>query len=130
MMLSPAFGRFGRTVLALESRCPAHIPIDRWQECIEDGRRFLAKWGEQAESLGWTSAGLHTPLEQPHPSYNRLSRYDATGLCWLLQCREVVALTADTAAIENQTGNITTYRRFHKPALGLGGDSLDDFEEM
>ena len=47
-------------------------------------------------------------------------------LDWL-QGRPVVALTADTAAIENpETGSITTYRRFDKPALGPLGDSLDD----
>jgi hypothetical protein len=31
-------------------------------------RRFLAKWGEQAEALGWTARdlfGLHEPLAQP-----------------------------------------------------------------
>jgi hypothetical protein len=86
--------RFCRTFTALEARCPDHVPIDRWQECIEDGRRFLGTWGAQAESLGWTSAdlfGLHTPPERPHPSYRRLSRYDATGLVWLLDGRPVVA---------------------------------------
>src|SRR5262249_44217882 len=39
-----------------------------------------------------------------HPSYRRLSRYDETGLIWLLQGRPVVMLTAATAAIENPTG--------------------------
>jgi hypothetical protein len=123
------FGRFGRTFSVLETRCPDYVPLDRWQQCVEDGRRFLAKWGGQAEALGWSSAdlfGLHTPPEQPHPSYRRLSRYDCTGLCWLLDGRPVVALTEATAAIENPTGSITVYRRFNKPALGPGGDSLDD----
>jgi len=68
------------------------------------------------------------PQLKPHPCYNRLSRYDCTGLVWLLQGRPVVALTADTAAIENATGSITTYRKHHKPALGPLGDSLDDFK--
>ena len=45
----------------------------------------------------------------------------------LLQGRPVVALTADTAAIENPaTGSITTYRKHNKPALGPLGDSLED----
>jgi hypothetical protein len=51
-----------------------------------------------------------------------------TGLLWLLQGREVVALTESTAAIMNATGNVTTYRKHHKPALGPVGDSLDDLE--
>jgi hypothetical protein len=126
------FGRFGRTYTALEQRCPDHVSVMRWQHAVEDGRRFLATWGQQAESLGWTSAdlfGLHTPPDRRRPSYSRLSRYDCTGLVWLLQKREVVALTADSATIRNPiTGNITVYRRHNKPALGPLGDSLDDFE--
>ena len=99
---------------------------------VKDGRRFLASWGEQAEVFNWSSAdlfGLHTPPDKPHPSYRRLSRYDCTGLVWMLQGRPVVALTAETTTIRNShTGTITTYRRFNKPALGPLGDSLDDFK--
>jgi hypothetical protein len=83
--------RFCRTFSNLEFRCPAHVPVARWQRCVEDGRVFLSRWGEQAEALGWTARdlfGLHKPPEQSHPSYNRLSRYDQTGLVWLLQGRE------------------------------------------
>jgi hypothetical protein len=58
-----------------------------------------------------------------------LSRYDATGLCWLLQGREVIALTEATASIRNSnTSNVTVYRKLNKPALGPLGDSLDDLE--
>jgi len=125
----PQAGRYRKVFGILQLRPPDLIPVDRWRQCMRDGSKFLAVWGEQAEALRWTSAdlfGLHTPPEQPHPSYSRLSRYDATGLCWLLQGRPVVALTADTAAIESPTGNITMYRRFNKPALGPLGDRLDD----
>jgi hypothetical protein len=123
--------RFCRTFSTLQSRCPAHIPVARWQQCVEDGRVFLSRWGEQAEVLGWTARdlfGLHKPPEQPHPGYNRLSRYDETGLIWLLQGREVIAMTEVTAAIHNPTGNVTIYRKHNKPALGPVGDSLDDFK--
>jgi hypothetical protein len=124
------FGRFGRTYTALEARCPDFVAIPRWEQAIEDGRRFLATWGSQAEALGWSSAdlfGLHTTPANPHPSYNRLSRYDCAGLCWLLEGREVIALTEATASIRNpKTSTITTYRRFNKPGLGPLGDSLDD----
>src|SRR5262249_39798977 len=83
----PQAQRYRRTFAHLQLKPPALVEVARWRECVADGKRFLAKWGEQAEALGWTSAdlfGLHTPPEQPHPSYRRLSRYDATGLCWLL----------------------------------------------
>jgi hypothetical protein len=125
------FGRFGRTFQALEQRCPAYIELADWQQALEDGRRFLAKWVEQAEALGWTSRelfGLHTPPERPAASYQRLSRYDETGLIWLLQGRPVVALTTDAAAIQTSSGRILTYRKHRKPALGPVGDSLDDFD--
>jgi hypothetical protein len=125
------FGRFGRTFSVLEARCPDHVDVARWQQAVEDGRRFLATWAAPAEALGWDSRdlfGLHTPPEHPHPSYRRLSRYDCTGLVWLLEGRPVVALTEATAAIENPTGSITVYRRFNKPALWPLGDSLDDLQ--
>jgi hypothetical protein len=123
--------RFCRTFAALEARCPDHVPVERWQHAIDDGRVFLARWGDQAEALGWSAKdlfGLQTPPEKPHPSYRRLSRYDETGLIWLLCGREAVALTEATAAIQNPTGAITIYRRHNKPALGPIGDSLDDLE--
>jgi hypothetical protein len=105
--------------------------VARWQAAVEDGRRFLARWGVQAEAFGWTARdlfGLHPSPAKPHPSYTRLSRYDETGLIWLLDGREVVALTEATAAIQNPTGAITVYRRHNKPALGPPGDSLDDLQ--
>jgi hypothetical protein len=112
----PATGlRYRRTFAHLQLKPPDHVPVERWRQCVKDGSRFLAKWGEQAEAMGWTSAdlfGLHTPPAKPHSSYSRLSRYDCTGLVWLLQGREVVALTETTASIRNpNTGNVTVYRK-------------------
>ena len=126
----PATGlRYRRVFAHLQLRPPALIPVERWRQCIEDSKRFLGRWGESAEALGWSSAdlfGLAPVPAKPRPSYQRLSRYDLTGLCWLLQKRGVIALTAATAAIENPTGNITTFRKDNRPALGPLGDSLDD----
>jgi hypothetical protein len=127
----PQAQRYRKTFAALQMKPPALVEVERWRECVADGKRFLAKWGSQAESLGWTSAdlfGLHTPPANPHPRYSRLSRYDCTGLVWLLEGRPVVALTADTATIRNpHTSVVTTYRRFNKPSYGPLGDSLDNF---
>jgi hypothetical protein len=114
----------------LDSRCPDHIEHDRWRQAVEDGGRFLATWGERVQALGWTARdlfGLHQPPTNPAPMYRRLSRYDETGLVWLLEGREVVALTEETAAIRWPGGSVTIYRRNNKPALGPMGDSLDDF---
>ena len=110
-------------------RCPDYIDTADWQQAIVDGRRFLGRWGEQAASLGWTARdlfGLPRIPEKPAPNYPRLSRYDETGLIWLLRGRPVVALSDATAAIEQPTGAVTIYRKNNKPALGPVGDSLDD----
>src|SRR5215831_6749075 len=127
----PATGlRYRRTFAHLQLRPPAYIPEDRWRMAISDGRAFIRQWGEAAQRLAWSSAdlfGLHQPPDNPHPSYRRLSRYGETGLCWLLEGREVIALTATTATIRNPTGNITVFRKNNRPALGPLGDSLDYF---
>jgi hypothetical protein len=123
--------RFSRTFSELERCCPGHVDPGRWQQAVEDGRRFLTEWGEQAEVLGWTPRdlfGLHEVPIDPHPSYRRLSRYDCTGLIWLLQGCSIMALTESTAAIRMSTGSIVTYRKHNKPAYGPLGDSLDDLK--
>ena len=85
--------------------------------------------GKPAASTAPDLFGLHTPPAKPHPSYSRLSRYDCTGLCWLLQGKAVIALTADTATIKNLiSGNVTVFRKSNRPALGPVGDSLDDLK--
>jgi hypothetical protein len=90
------------------------VPAYRWQLCVEDGRRFLGAWGRQAEALGWTAADifrLHEPPPNPHPSYNRLSRLDHTGLAWVIDGRRVTALSSTVAAIETTSGGILKYRK-------------------
>jgi hypothetical protein len=59
----PAAGRYRKTFAFLQLKPPALVPVARWRQCVRDGSKFLARWGEQAEALGWTSAdlfGLHT----------------------------------------------------------------------
>jgi hypothetical protein len=104
-------------------------PFERWQQAIRDAEYFLAKWGQPAQALGWTTVelfGLHPVPARPSLSYRRLSRCDCTGLIWLLQGRPVVALTDTTATISTASNGTVTYRKYHKPALGPLGDSLDD----
>jgi hypothetical protein len=67
----------------------------------------------------------HIP-EKPSRNYRRLSRYDETGLIWLLRGRPVTALSDATAAMEQPAGAVTMYRKHVKPPLGPLGDSLDD----
>jgi hypothetical protein len=78
--------------------------------------------------LGWTACelfGLHAVPVRPAANYSRLSRYDETGLIWLLQGRPVVAMTEETATIQGASSHLV-YRKHNKPALGPLGDSLHD----
>jgi hypothetical protein len=122
---------YARTLGALRSRCPDYVPHPRWGQALADSERFVAEWGPQAQALEWSPRdlwGLHKPPDNPASSYSRLSRYDETGLLWLLQGRQVTALSSNIAAIKSPTtGSITKYRKDKKPALGPLGDSLDDF---
>jgi hypothetical protein len=69
---------------------------------------------------------LHTPPEKPAPNYRRLSRYDETGLIWLLHGRPVIALTQTAATILAPSGTSLMYHRHNKPAPGLIGDRIDE----
>jgi hypothetical protein len=87
---------YARVFSVLEARCPDRVPPDRWKQAVADGQHFLARWGEQAEALGWAARDLFGLIAIPDhaaPSFDRLSRYDEMGLCWLLRGREVIAIT-------------------------------------
>ena len=121
---------FADDLAALEARCPDYVDPNRWQQCVIDARQFLATWGDRAAALGWSPSelfGLHLVPPQPAATYQRLSRYDATGLIWLLDGRRVSAMTDSSAAIETASGGTLSYRRENKPALGSLSDSTDDF---
>ena len=109
--LSPIVAAFS----GLKRRCPAHVDDVDWQRAVDDGRRLLMRWGPQVEALGWSADdlfGLAPVPERPASTYRRLSRYDLTGLVWMLHSRAVVALTADTAVIRTKSsGTVTFYRR-------------------
>jgi integrase len=107
------FARRPSTLWSVDARSTSITK--RWQQAVADGRRFVTQFGEQAEALGWASAdlfGLHTPPEKPTANYRRLSRYDQTGLIWLLRGRPVIVLTSTEAIIRCPSGAaLKFYRR-------------------
>lgn len=119
------FGRFGRSVVgrnsfsdalnALAGRCPDYVATERWRQCVRNGERFIAEWGDKAEALGWTADdlfALHTPPEKPHPSYSRLSRRECTGLLWLLRDGErIAAITQASVTTITASGATLTHRK-------------------
>jgi hypothetical protein len=122
-------GPYASALAALERRCPDYLDAAEWQQAIADAETFVSEWGAQAQARGWSPAdlfGLHAPPEKPAATYRRLSRYDETGLIWLLQGRPVVALTETEAIIRAPSGANLTYRKHNKAALGPWDDCLDD----
>jgi hypothetical protein len=62
--------------------------------------------------------GLAPVPEKPRGNYRRLSRYDLTGLVWLLRGQPIIALTYPSASIRERSGNVTVYRRYTSPRSG------------
>jgi hypothetical protein len=80
-------------------------------------------------------SGSGPPTAPPNTNADTTSLFEGTKM-ELAASQRVVALTADTAAIQNpSTGNVLTYRKVRKPALGplahkcllevSGGDALE-----
>ena len=86
---------------------PADVPPRRWVRFIDDCGRFLdGAWASHADAFGWRPLDLFgCDHERP------FARLDHAGLLWLLNGRNLVALTADTATIETPTGGRQTYYR-------------------
>ena len=121
-------GSYASALAALRAKCPAYVPKDRWCQGIADATAFISKWGAQAHACGWTAGeliGLHPVPERPRPSYRRLSRYDETGLIWLLRGRAVGRSDGDRGGDPGRHWR-PVYRKLNEPALGPVGDSLDD----
>ena len=77
---------YDSALAGLRAKCPDYVPEDRWRQAIADAASFISEWAGQAQAFGWTARelfGLHTPPERPLESYQRLARYDETGLIWL-----------------------------------------------
>src|SRR5262249_31151535 len=66
------FSRFGRPFSVLEARCPDNVDVDRGRQCVEDGKRFLAKWGEQAEAAKLVERGPIRPRAGPGQAASEL----------------------------------------------------------
>jgi hypothetical protein len=118
----PLAALYRRVFGVLQTRCPDGVPVNRWEQCVRDSARFLAKWGLEAEWLGWSSSDLYKLPPIPadaRPSFNRMSRLDQQGLCWVLLGRKVTRLTADMAEISNPaTGSVTRFNRRQVTATG------------
>jgi hypothetical protein len=88
------------------SRPPADVPHRRWVRFLDDCGRFLDEgWATRAEAFGWGPLELFG-CHRDKP----FARISHCGLLWLLNRRQLLALTSDTARIATANGFLT-YRR-------------------
>ena len=85
---------------------PADVPERRWLRLFDDCSRFADRWAATAAALGWGPLDLWG-CDPARP----FARLDKQGLLWLLDGRELVALTADNATIRTASGATLIYRR-------------------
>ncbi len=87
---------------------PASPPVGftprRWAEVLADANRFLARWGGQAEALGWETLDLFA-VDPRAPD----ARYDSMGLVVVLDGSEVIAIAPDQAKVRTSTGKVQTF---------------------
>jgi hypothetical protein len=87
-------------------RPPANFPVHWWRGLIRDAELFLSVWGKQAADLGWTPLDLFGAHRRA-PASN----FSCMGLLLLIGGGRVVALSTETAVIEQQAGARLTYTR-------------------
>jgi hypothetical protein len=101
---------------------PCDIPHTQWATFIDDSGRFLASgWVDRAVALGWTALDLFG-CDRIKP----YARIDRMGLLWLLHGQDLLALSADAAAISTPAGGSLTFRKIshHLPGRVLAWQLL------
>lgn len=74
---------------------PNDISATRWQQIVDDGGRFLDRWGGHAAALGWDAASV----------------FGRAGLVVHIDGGAVTAIAAMTATIRPRAGSVLVYRR-------------------
>jgi hypothetical protein len=91
----------------LPKRPPVCVPTRRWEQLVDDSRRFLAgELSKKAVALGWDAFDLFG-CDRDKP----FDRIDQLGLCWLIAGDRLVNLLENGAIIETWTGARQMWRR-------------------
>jgi hypothetical protein len=85
---------------------PTNFPAPWWRGLLRDAELFLSLWGKQAADLGWTTLDLFGAHSKAPAA-----RFSCMGLLLLVNGGRVVAITAESAVIEQQSGARLTYPR-------------------
>jgi hypothetical protein len=87
-------------------RRPESIPAERWAQAVADARYLVREWSVALSRCGWTLTDIFSAhREQP------LARFDAMGVCLLLQGRKVGPIDQNRIAIRRPGGAVLHFRR-------------------
>jgi hypothetical protein len=101
------------------NRAPADIPLQRWQQFIDDCKQFLdrrERWAERAVQKGWDALALFGCN-----SVQPLSHLGAAGLLWAINGGRIVEFHRGWAEIECADG---TRRSFDQKRSQLSNIAL------
>jgi hypothetical protein len=102
----------------------AGIEPDTWRQLIDDGGRFLDRWGSEADQLGWSAVDVFgVRSAEPHGGY------DIVGLALLIRGGDVVAIGPSRATIRTSTGMLLTYLRRTQPGAVPIWDLIEPTKE-
>jgi hypothetical protein len=91
----------------LPDQSPISVPTRRWEQLVDDSRRFLgSELAKKAIAFGWGAFDLFG-CDRDKP----FDRIDQQGLCWLIAGNRIVDLSEEVAIIETWTGARQTWRR-------------------
>jgi hypothetical protein len=88
------------------SRPLAGFTIDRWQQLLNDGGRFLDGWATKAAEFGWSAEDVFGVSNDSTDSGPQVG-----GLVFLIQGGDVADMRADRATIRMLDGGWLTYLR-------------------
>jgi hypothetical protein len=89
---------------------PEGIDEAAWRRLIDDGGRFLDRWGIEAHRLGWSALDVFGVR-----LVERQQGIGSAGLVFLIGGGEVVAIGPDRATVRMHAGTTVTYLRRAAP---------------
>ena len=84
---------------------PSNVSEARWRQAVDAAGRFVDSWAAKASALGWSALDIF--------GVDCLKPVDAlytAGLIWLLQDKQIVAISADAVIVETANGARQSYR--------------------
>ena len=84
---------------------PPNVSEAHWRQAVDAAGRFADNWAAKASALGWTALDIFS-VDRTAPE----GALHTAGLIWLLQDKEIVAVTDDAVIVETVNGARQSFR--------------------